>query len=85
MTTTIPSAPLTLADLKANQTGEVVKIEAEDVVFKRRMMSLGVVAGTAVSVDRSAPLGDPRIYSLLGYSLGLRNSEARHIHIRLRS
>ncbi|MBF0327151.1 FeoA family protein [Magnetospirillum moscoviense] len=74
---------VTLADLRPDQQGEIVKIETEDGVFKRRMQSLGVVSGAAVTLDRSAPLGDPRIYSLMGYSLGLRNAEARQIHIRI--
>ena len=75
---------LTLADLRPGQQGEILKIETDDGVFKRRMMSLGVVSGTTVTLDRSAPLGDPRIYTLMGYSLGLRNSEARQIRIRVK-
>ncbi len=75
---------VTLADLRPEQQGEILKIDSADGVFKRRMMSLGVVAGTAVTLDRSAPLGDPRIYTLMGYSLGLRNTEARQIRIRLK-
>ena len=75
---------LTLADLRPEQQGEILKIETDDGVFKRRMMSLGVVSGTTVTLDRSAPLGDPRIYTLMGYSLGLRNSEARQIRIRVK-
>jgi ferrous iron transport protein A len=78
------SDTLTLADLRPEQQGEIVKIETEDGVFKRRMQSLGVVAGTPVTLDRSAPLGDPRIYSLMGYSLGLRNAEAQQIRIRVK-
>jgi len=75
---------LTLADLRPEQHGEILKIESDDGIFKRRMMSLGVVAGTPVTLDRSAPLGDPRIYTLMGYSLGLRNTEARQIRILLK-
>ena len=75
---------VTLADLRPEQQGEILKIDSADGVFKRRMMSLGVVAGTPVTLDRSAPLGDPRIYTLMGYSLGLRNTEARQIRILLK-
>lgn len=69
-------APLTLADLAPGQQAEVVKIETQDGVFKHRLSSLGLVPGVAVGLDRSAPLGDPRLYTLLGSSLGLRNCEA---------
>ncbi len=76
---------LTLADLRPGQQGEIVKIDSEDKTFKRRMSSLGVIPGGPVALDRSAPLGDPRIYNLMGYNLGLRNAEAQMIHVRLKS
>ncbi|MBF0374508.1 MAG: ferrous iron transport protein A [Alphaproteobacteria bacterium] len=75
---------LTLADLKPDQHAEIVKIASDDGVFKRRLTSLGIVPGTTISLDRSAPLGDPRIYNLLGTSLGLRNAEARDIQVSLK-
>ncbi|CAA7622372.1 FeoA family protein [Magnetospirillum sp. UT-4] len=75
---------VTLADLLPSQEAEIVRIETDDTVFKRRMQSLGVVLGTRVSLHRSAPLGDPRIYTLMGYSLGLRNAEARQIRVRVK-
>jgi ferrous iron transport protein A len=74
---------VTLADLRPEQQGEIVKIVTDDGIFKRRMTSLGVVPGAPISVDRAAPLGDPRIYHLMGYNLGLRNAEARNIRIRV--
>ena len=40
---------------------------------------MGVVKGTEIVVDHTAPLGDPRVYTLKGYRLTLRNAEARHI------
>jgi len=75
---------LTLADLRPDQQAEIVRVESQDAVFKRRLTSLGVVPGAPVALDRSAPLGDPRIYTLMGSSLGLRNSEARNIQIHLK-
>ena len=62
-----------------------MKIDSDDKTFKRRMSSLGVIPGGPVALDRSAPLGDPRIYTLMGYNLGLRNAEAQMIHVRLKS
>ena len=75
----------TLADLLPGQQGEIVKIDSADSAFKRRMASLGVVPGGPVSLDRAAPLGDPRIYNLMGYNLGLRNVEAHMIRVRVKS
>ena len=74
---------LTLADLLPGQTAEIVEVDSDDGAFKRRLASLGVIPGHVVSLDRSAPLGDPRIYSVMGYSLGLRNTEAQTVHLHL--
>ncbi|MEO5351363.1 MAG: ferrous iron transport protein A [Magnetococcus sp. YQC-3] len=74
----------TLLDLTPGQRAEIVKIETQDGVFKRRLTSLGLVPGVAVDLDRSAPLGDPRIYSLMGSSLGLRNCEACCVQVSLK-
>jgi ferrous iron transport protein A len=76
---------LTLADLLPGQQGQVIKIDSLDKTFKRRMSSLGVIPGGPVALDRAAPLGDPRIYVLMGYNLGLRNAEARMIQVRITS
>ncbi|MEO5337289.1 MAG: ferrous iron transport protein A [Magnetospirillum sp. WYHS-4] len=75
---------LTLADLGPEQAGVVVSIESPDPVFKRRMMSLGMVRDADVRIDRTAPLGDPRTYIVKGYPLGLRGKEARAILVRLK-
>lgn len=73
----------TLLDLIPGQRAEVIKIETQDGIFKRRLTSLGLIPGVVVDLDRSAPLGDPRVYSLMGSSLGLRNSEACCIQVSL--
>ena len=75
---------MTLSELEPGQQGEVVRIDSTDSVFKRRLASLGLVPGAPVSLDRSAPFGDPRIYIVMGYCLGLRNSEAANVAIRLK-
>ena len=74
---------LTLADLKPGQQAEILKVETDDGSFKRRMASLGLFPGSAITLGRAAPLGDPRIYSVKGYNLGLRNSEARMVSVTL--
>ena len=76
---------LTLADLRPGQKGIFFKINSQDKTFKRRMASLGVIPGSTVELDRAAPLGDPRIYIIAGYKLGLRNADAKQIDVRLAS
>ena len=70
--------PHTLADLRPGERARILKIEGS-LNFKRRLSSLGVVKGTEICVNATAPLGDPRAYSLLGYNLSLRNEDARQI------
>ena len=42
---------------------------------------MGVTEGARVKKLRSAPLGDPSEYLIMGYNLGLRSSEASQIEI----
>ena len=77
-------AAMTLLELRPGQQGEVVRIDSADSAFKRRLASLGLVPGAPVSLDRAAPFGDPRIYIVMGYCLGLRNIEAASVKIRLK-
>jgi DtxR family Mn-dependent transcriptional regulator len=48
---------------------------------RRRLMDLGVVPGTEISVDMRSATGDPTAYKIRGASIALRNQQARHIHI----
>jgi ferrous iron transport protein A len=74
----------TLADLGPGETAVVQRIDA-DSLFIRRLSALGLVRGTQVLVEATAPLGDPRAYSLLGYQLSLRNQDARRIVLQPRT
>ena len=69
---------MTLADLQPGQSGVVreVEIDSPDSV---RLMELGIVPGTLVSVVRFAPLGDPIEIEARGYNLSLRRAEAATI------
>lgn len=70
----------TLKDLKVGQSGLVVRVAGSGSV-KQRMMDMGLVPGSQVTVIRVAPLGDPIEISLKGYNLSLRKSEAKDIFI----
>jgi len=49
----------------------------------RRLMDLGMLPETTVRLVRRAPLGDPAVYSLRGYQLCLRKTEACRIRVRI--
>lgn len=44
-----------------------------------RLREMGLIAGTPVTLVRTAPLGDPLEIKLRGYHLTLRKSEAEHV------
>lgn len=50
---------------------------------RRRMLDLGLVAGTDISVVRTAPLQDPVEYLVRGYHLAIRRRDAEAIAVEL--
>jgi DtxR family transcriptional regulator, Mn-dependent transcriptional regulator len=49
--------------------------------IRRRLLEMGVTAGTEVEFERVAPLGDPLEIKLRGYHLSLRREEAAGIYV----
>ena len=48
-----------------------------------RLREMGVLPGTAITLMRTAPLGDPLEVRVRGYNLTLRKSEAEHMVVEL--
>jgi DtxR family Mn-dependent transcriptional regulator len=71
-----------LHKLKAGQRGVVVHVGGKGPA-RRRMMDMGLVPGSEVAVVRVAPLGDPIEFTVKGYSLSLRESEAKAITVEM--
>ena len=67
-----------LKDLRKGQHGKVVKVGGRGEV-RRRILDMGVVPGTVITVEGVAPLGDPVAVKLKGYHLSLRKEEADKI------
>ncbi|MFZ5969277.1 MAG: FeoA family protein [Bacillota bacterium] len=70
----------TLKDLKPGDSGTVAMIKGKG-VMKRRLMDMGVTKGTAITVERVAPLGDPIEVKVKGYNLTFRKEDAENIII----
>jgi ferrous iron transport protein A len=45
---------------------------------------MGLLPGTAITLVRAAPLGDPLEIKVRGYHLTLRKSEAEHVLVERR-
>ena len=74
------ACPCTLNRLANGQRGTVVKVEA-DPELRRRLMEMGFCTGTCVEVVRRSPFGDPIELKLRGYSLSLRDEQARCVSV----
>lgn len=72
---------MTLRDTKPGMVVEVVNIEASE--LKERLMSMGLVKGTKITVLRSAPLGDPIAISVRSFNLSIRLSDASKVEVKL--
>ncbi|NLY52745.1 MAG: ferrous iron transport protein A [Firmicutes bacterium] len=72
---------LSLNALGQGSQGTVVSINCSGPV-RRRLMDMGLTPGTQVTVDGTAPLGDPIIICARGCRLALRQMEAAQICVQ---
>lgn len=73
---------ISLDKLKAGQQAKIARVGNAGPI-RRRIVDMGAVAGTAVTVVKVAPLGDPIEVKIKGYSLTLRKEEAAAILVAL--
>lgn len=69
-----------LSDLKPGEEAKIVKIVGHG-AFRKRMIEMGFVKGHTIKCLLQAPLNDPVKYSIMGYEVSLRRSEARLVDI----
>ena len=70
-----------LNQLPKGTNGMVTGLSAEG-IMRRRLMDLGFVKGTTVTVLRKSPLGDPTAYRVRGAVIALRKEEASLIEVQ---
>jgi Fe2+ transport system protein FeoA len=73
---------MTLDELKPGQRGLILNLEGEGPLVQR-LMALGLLEGSEVSMTRRAIGGDPVEVQVMGYALSLRREEARRVGVRL--
>lgn len=69
-----------MRQMKDRQTGIIRSIKA-DGEMGQRLRDMGLVPGTAVTVQGRAPLYDPVALRVMGFTLTLRNNEADTIEV----
>lgn len=71
---------LLLRRLKEGEKGTISKVESGG-ELGRRIRDMGLVPGTVVEMRGRAPLKDPVVLRLRGFTLTLRNNEADAIEV----
>jgi ferrous iron transport protein A len=69
-----------LAQLPLGSSAVVRRVSSRRPIA-RRLMELGLVPGTRVTVTRVAPLGDPLELRVRNYALSIRRTEALTIEV----
>lgn len=74
---------VSLDQLKIGQSGKVIKIEGSTEQLRRRLIDMGIISGTQISMCKRAPMGDPIEIRLRGYQLTIREADAKNITLEL--
>jgi ferrous iron transport protein B len=69
-----------LSELKETEQAVIVKVRGRG-AFRKRITEMGFVKGQRVTVIKNAPLRDPVEYTVMGYQVSLRRSEAELIEV----
>ena len=72
---------MTLNELKIGQSGVITAVGG-DGPLRCRLLDMGLIPRTEVSVHKVAPMGDPIEIRLRGYSLTLRLQDARNVEVQ---
>jgi len=67
----------TLADIAVGEKGKIVGFEQGSLVYRQKLLAMGLIKGTEFTVARVAPMGDPVEIIVRDYSLSLRRDEAK--------
>ncbi len=77
------SGRISLAELAVGCTAEIVELASHaPAELLARLRHLGFRPGTRITKLRTAPLGDPALYRLLGYDTCLRRRESTYVEVQ---
>ena len=71
---------MTLKELGVGKSGVITAVGGEG-VLRCRLLDMGLIPNTKVTVHKIAPMGDPMEIRLRGYELTLRLDDAAKIDI----
>jgi Fe2+ transport system protein FeoA len=71
-----------LSEMKPGEAGKISRVGGSGQIH-RRILDMGVIPRTTITVERVAPMGDPIWIKLKGYQLSLRGEEAANIYVEV--
>jgi Fe2+ transport system protein FeoA len=69
-----------LDELGQGETAEITEVFGNDVLASR-LMEMGIIDGEPITMIGKAPMGDPIEFSVQGYRISLRKTEAARVQI----
>lgn len=72
---------MTLDQLSVGETAEIAAVGGEG-ALRLRLLDMGLIPRTKVTVQKIAPMGDPMEIRVRGYELTLRLEDARMIALK---
>ncbi len=67
--------------LKVGDQAVVTGYNPCDLAYRQKLLAMGLTRGARFSVIKKAPLGDPVLIELRGFSLSLRRDEATALQL----
>jgi ferrous iron transport protein A len=71
-----------LSELKSGEKGVIVNVNLNGLT-RRRLLDLGFIPGTLITVVFESPLGDPVAYLVRDTIIALRKNESEKIDVEL--
>ena len=72
---------LSAATLKVGESGVVDDVDGTDTTALR-LLEMGLVSGTSITLIKTAPTGDPLQFRVRGFHLSLRRAEAQRVRLQ---
>ncbi|MGC4377938.1 FeoA family protein [Fictibacillus sp. Mic-4] len=74
---------MTLTDLHAGGKARIINTGQINELVQRRLLDLGIMEGSVVSIKRILPLGGPVAVEAKGQLIGIRRREAKMIQVEM--
>lgn len=71
-----------IASIKVGERVEITGLGYDNLAYRAKLLSMGLLPGTVFTIIRKAPLGDPIEIQVRGYRLSLRQKEAALLQIK---